>query len=86
MVFEKFQTYKSENYIFSLYFLNSDISPYMSSPRMKLGRVILHIVMEGTVSQNFNLGLSLDFIDFSKEYFKYHRKLPVFSNKMKTKP
>ena len=70
MVPEKIQTYKSENSFFSWYFLNSDISLNMSSLLMKLETVILHIVMEGTVSQNFNLGLSFDFIDFRKKYFK----------------
>ena len=70
MVLDKFQTYKSENCTFSWYFFNSDISPNMSSPRMKLGTVILHIVMEGTMFQNFNLGLSFYFIDYSKKYFK----------------
>ena len=38
----------------------------MSSPNLKFYILILHIVMEGTVSQNFNLGLSFHFIESKK--------------------
>ena len=38
----------------------------MSSPHLKFYILILHIVMEGTVSQNFNLGLSFHFIESRK--------------------
>ena len=59
----------------------------MSSPRMKFGTVILHTVMEGIMSQNFNLGLSFDFIDFRKNYFKISYKVTgFFLNIIKTKP
>ena len=59
----------------------------MSSPHMKSETSILHIAMEGNVSQNFDLGLRLDFIDFRKKNdSKYHRKLTVLLNEIKTKP
>ena len=59
----------------------------MSSPCKKFETLILHIVMEGTVSQNYNLSLGFDFIDFrGQNASKYHRMLPVFSNRIKTKP
>ena len=37
------------------------------------------------MSQNFNVGPSFDFIDSKKDASRYHRKLPVVSNKIKNK-
>ena len=87
MVIKKTRPYNDENCIFSCKYSNKDILLDVSSQHLNFEELILHIVMEGTMSQNFNLGLSFDFIDSRKEKFKkIKRKSPVFSNKIKTKP
>ena len=59
--------------------------------------LILHIVMEGTVSQNFDMGPTFHyiyilenntfhFIYILENNTKNHKKLPLFSNKIRTKP
>ena len=45
---------------------------------MKFEKLIIHIVLEGTVSQNFNLGPSLDFIDSRKKWLKKSKKVTRF--------
>ena len=55
-VLEKLQPYENKNYLF-LIFLNREILLNMSSPHFKFYILILHILMEGTVSQNFDLGI-----------------------------
>ena len=58
-----------ENFIFSRYFLNRDISLNMSYLFMKFYILMLDIVMEGTLSQNFDLGLRFYFIESRKKCF-----------------
>ena len=53
---------KSENVIFHKHFLNIDISlPFTHKP-LKFSICIHEIWMEGSVSQNFDLGPSFDFM------------------------
>ena len=65
-VLEKLQLYKTENFSFSLNFLNRDISLNMLYPLMKFYILNLDVVMEGTVSQTLNLSLSFHFIECRK--------------------
>ena len=65
-VLEKLQLYKIKKVIFSLKFLNRDISPNIPSPRTKFWILILYIVMEGTVSQNFDVCPSFRFMESRK--------------------
>ena len=65
---EKIEPYETENCIFSWYFFNGDISLNIVFPYMKFYILILHIVIEGTVSQIFDLGPSFYFIDSRKWY------------------
>ena len=57
----------------------------MLYPLMIFYILILDIMMEGTVSQIFNLSLSFHLIESRKLSLKKHKKLPVFSNQIKTK-
>ena len=54
-VFENLQLYKTEYFSFPSHFFNRDISLNMLYPLMKFCILILDIVIEGTVSQNFNV-------------------------------
>ena len=52
---------------FNFYFLNVDNSLIMHDPDLKLSTCIKNIVIEGTVSQNFDIGPS----SFSVKFRKY---------------
>ena len=69
-VLEKIEPSETENCIFSWYFLNGDVSLNILFLYMKFYILILHIVIEGTVSQNFDLGPSFHFIDSRKWFYK----------------
>ena len=47
-------------------FFNRDISLNILFPYLEFYILIIHIVIEGTVSQNFDLGPSFHFIDSRK--------------------
>ena len=75
--------------IFHIYFLNKDISLTKALIYLKTWIYICEICLEGSVSQNFDLGLSFCFMvyrrrDFDKKY-KKSQKLPVFCHKIITK-
>ena len=50
------------NQFFNFYFLNMDISLNIYTTVMKFEKGALNIALEGSVSQNFYLGLSFYFI------------------------
>ena len=50
------------NHFFNFYFLNIDISLCICFPRLKFCMVGHKVVLEGTVSQIFDLGLSSYFM------------------------
>ena len=75
--------------IVHIYFLNKDISLTKALIYLKTWIYISKICLEGSVSQNFDLGLSFCFMvcrrrDFEKEY-KKSQKLLVFCHKIITK-
>ena len=75
--------------IFHVYFLNMDISLIIALIALKTCMYISGICMEGSVSQNFELGLSFCLMvcrrrNFEKKY-KNSQKLPVFYHKIKTR-
>ena len=75
--------------IFHVYFFNMDISLIIAPICLNIYMCIAEIWMEGSVSQNFDLGLSFCFMlcrrrNFEKEY-KKSQKLPVFYHKIKTR-
>ena len=53
---------KSENVIFHKHFLNIDLSLPISYKPLKFSICIYEIWMQGSVSQNFDLGPSFDFM------------------------
>ena len=66
-----------------------DISLIMVLIRLNIYMCIAEICMGGSVSQNFDIGLSFCFIvcrrrNFEKKY-KKSQKLPVFCDKIKAK-
>ena len=66
-----------------------DISLIKAAFCLKICICIVEICMEGSVSQNLDLGLSFCFIvcrrkNFEKKY-KKSQKLPVFYHKIKTR-
>ena len=70
----------------NFYFLNVDISLNMHDLNLKLHICVKSIVVEGTVSRNFDRGSGSLFRKFRKEIFKkINRKLPVFCHKTKTR-
>ena len=74
--------------IFHVYFLNMDISLIIALICLKTSMCIAEICMEGSMSQNFILGLSFCFMPYRKRNFerkyKKSQKLPVFCHKIKT--
>ena len=61
--------------IFHVYFFNMDISLIIAPIRLKICMFIAEICMKGSVSQNFDLGLSFCFMlcrrrNFEKKYQK----------------
>ena len=60
----------SENEFLNFYFLNVDISVTMHDLYLRLYRCIEYISVEGTMSQNFDIGPSSFFIKFRKKYSK----------------
>ena len=66
-----------------------DISLIIALTSSKTCMCILEICMEGSVSQNFDLGLSFCFMLCGRRHFekKYEKsqKLPVFYYKIKTR-
>ena len=71
-------------HIFHVYFVNMDISLIIA-----VFMCIADIYMEGSVSQNFDLGLSFCFMQCRRRHFekKYNKsqKLHVFYHKIKTR-
>ena len=75
--------HKSENPYFSYIFLNMDTSLIKALTCSKTCMCILEICMEGSVSQNFDLGLSFRFIldgrrHFEKKSTKNHKSYLFF--------
>ena len=67
---------------FSYYFLNMDISLNINFPLTKFDMLILHDIMEGTLSQIFNLGPSFYFYEFYKiKFHKMTKGYPFFGIK-----
>ena len=63
-----------------------DNSLNMHDLELKLSIPIENIVIEGTVSQNFDIGPSSFSVKFRKKYSKKNnKKLPVFWHKIKSK-
>ena len=60
---------KNENLIFHEYFLNMDTSLNIASKPFKFSTYIHKIQMEGSLSQNFDLGPSFHFMKCRKLYF-----------------
>ena len=74
--------------IFHIYFLNKHISLNIRITCLKMAIHVSKTHLEGRVSQNVDIGLSLNFIacrswGFQKNT-KKSQKLPVFCSKMKT--
>ena len=78
-----------KTHIFHVYFLNMDISLIIAPISLKICMYIAEIYMEGSVSQNFDLGLSFCFMQCRRRHFekkyKKSQKLPVFYHKIKTR-
>ena len=74
--------------IFLTYFLNKDISLNMRLTCLKTDMHVYETYLEGRVSQNFDIGLSINLIACRsggfQENTKNSQKLPVFCSKMKT--
>ena len=72
-----------------IYFLNKDISPNMRVTCLKTAMHVYEIHLEGRLSQNFDIGLSLNFIACRNGGFQKNKnksqKLPFFCSKMKTR-
>ena len=78
-----------EKNIFHIYFLNMDFSLIIALTCMKICIHNAEICFEGSVSQNFDTGLSFCFMvcitwNFEK-ICKKSQKLPVFCHKTKTR-
>ena len=75
--------------IFHIYFLNKHISLNIRITSLKTAIHVPKTHLEGRVSQNFDISLSLNFIACRSGGFqkntKKSQKLPVFCSKMKTK-
>ena len=71
---------------FHIHFLNMDISLIMTVTCLEISIYNTKTHLEGSVSQNFDLGFSFHFIvcrrlDFAKNYKKI-QKFPVFCHKI----
>ena len=75
--------------IFHVYFLNMHILLIIAPIYLKTCMCIAKICMEGSVSQNVDLGLSFSFMLFRRwnieKKYKKSQELPVFCYKIKTK-
>ena len=69
---------KSENPYFSCIFFNMDISLIISPISLKICMCIAEIYMEGSVSQNFDLGLSFCFMQCRRRHFQKMTKVTRF--------
>ena len=73
--------------IFLIYFLNKDILLDMRLTYLKMDMHVYETYLEGRVSQNVDIGLSLNFIACRSGGFqkntKKSQKLPVFYSKIK---
>ena len=82
---------ESENPYFSCtHFFNMDISLNIAPMSLKICMCIAEIYMEGSVSQNFNLGLSFCFMQCRRRHLlkintKKSQKLHVCYHKIKTR-
>ena len=78
-----------KTHIFHVYFLNMDISLIIASISLKMCMCIAETYMEGSVSQDFDLGISFCFMQCRRRHFekkyKKSQKLPVFYHKIKTR-
>ena len=63
------------NHFFDFYFLNMDISLNISFSEMKFCTLGHKISLEGSISQNFDKGLSFYFISKKRETFGYFLEL-----------
>ena len=71
-----------ENDFFNFYFLNVNNSLIIHDPELKLFICIEHIVLEGTVSQNLDIGPSLFSVKFRKDIQrKITKSYPFFGIK-----
>ena len=72
--------------IFHVYYFNMDISIIIALVCLKTCMCIAEICMEGSVSQNDDLGLSFCFMPYRKRNFeriyKNSQKLPFFCHKI----
>ena len=57
-------------HIFHVYFLNRDISLIIAPISLRICMCIAEIYMEGSVSQNFDLGLSFCFMQCRRRHFE----------------
>ena len=65
----KYQNNKSKNIIFDKIFLNVHFSITTAYKDFRFCLLSLHIHLEGTVSQIFNLGLSFYFMSINGKHF-----------------
>ena len=75
----------SENYFSNFYFLNMDIFLIIKATNLILSIHVENITVEGTVSQNSDIGLGSICRKYRKIIFRKRKeKLPVFWHKIKT--
>ena len=78
-----------KTHIFHVYFFNMDISLIIALTSLKMCMCIAEICMKGSVSQNFDLGLSFCFMQCRRRHFEKKvqksQKLPVFYHTIKTR-
>ena len=68
---------ESENSYFSCIYFNMDISLIIALICLKICMFLAELCMEGSVSQNFDLGLSFYFMLCRRRHFeKKYQKLP----------
>ena len=77
-------------FIFYVYFLNTDISVIMALVFLKISIHITKVSLEGSVSQNVDIGLSFCFMlckrwNFEEKDGKKYQRFPVFAHKIKTR-
>ena len=78
---------KLKNYFFHQHFLNGDKSLHRHKKLLKFCLCVLQYHIEGTVSQNFYLGLSFCFMKSRKNKFQEMIKsYPFFTIKTKLSP
>ena len=77
-LFSEVQSIKCEKCIFSIYFFNMNISFNMSTTFIKIYLLDIETIMEGTVSQIFDLGPSFYFMQCGKLDMKKLQKVTRF--------